>query len=147
MYADAKYDYSLSHVTALCGQIREAGLSTPLLFWRLAMEARRACYNGIGPAAWSPWFRRAVTWLLEWFEVEALIHDVEYAYAPRTYWAFTIANARFALNALLYALHEGEGVKYVLRQTAFGLALALLCQLFGWRGYKKTEVIKCENLS
>jgi len=91
-----------------------------------------------------------VTNLLEYFEPECLIHDWEFARQPRTWWHFSIANIRMIVNAFLYACATLPPVspeqtrrarlRVILRITARAAALALLCQLGGWRGYKTTVI-------
>lgn len=131
-------EYSRRHILLLLLQIAERGLSVPAYFGRVPTRCVRSAYNGIGPEAWCPFFRKLTTWLLNTFEADALIHDVEYTYAERTYWAFTVANARFAYNAAKVAVAEYGISRQALRYAACGTVFALLCQLFGWSGFKNT---------
>jgi len=124
-----------AHIRQLMWAVVEAKLSAPEDFDRTAPETLRVIYNGIGPDCWSDRFRRLTTRLLAMFEPEALIHDWEYTFQPKTYQAFTAANARFAINAVRYALRYKRSAKYML----CGALLALLCQLFGWRGFKSAS--------
>ncbi|MEA4863528.1 MAG: hypothetical protein VB042_09495 [Victivallaceae bacterium] len=128
-------DFSLAHVEILKIHVVELDLVMPPGFDECPAETLRRVYNGIGPDRFPRWLRKLVTWLLRPFEGAALIHDWEYIFQPKTYWAYSAANWRFARNALRTscdALLPGQMVK-----TAIcGLFLALLCQLFGWRGYK-----------
>ena len=138
------YDYSLNHVREVRAEIRRCGLSAPVGFATTPVKVLQKVYNGIGPDRWSSRFRAKVTELLTWFEPEALVHDWEYTFQPKTYWHFTLANLRFAVNCFLAAWQEIEPRPYrgVWRQTWRGLLLALLCQLGGWSGYKNAEVPK-----
>ena len=90
-------------------------------------EELQACYNGVGPDRWSSRFRRFTTWILTFLEASALIHDWEYEYQEKTYWAFTLANLRLAWNASLD------------RHPVAGIVGAVLCQCFGWRGFKNAK--------
>ena len=130
------YNYTFEHVQALKMQCFSARLSMPESCRFATVEDLRKCYNGIGPEAWAPGLRSIVTVLLERFEPEALIHDWEYMYQPKTYGHFTLANFRFAWNAFMCACGSADSRKNLLLQTGAGIVLALLCQLFGWRGYK-----------
>lgn len=132
-------EYSLEHVIDLMAMILRRGLSVPEYYRDLTEERIRVIYNGIGPEAWCPALRSLVTWILERYEADALIHDVEYALAPRTYKAFSVANVRFAYNACVNALYDRGLTRKALADVALGLLLALLCQIGGWRGYKTTN--------
>ena len=131
------YSYSFEHVQSLKMRCFSARLSMPYFFRFASDEQLQACYNGIGPEAWAPGLRSIVTALLDRFEPEALIHDWEFTYQPRTYTAFTLANIRFAWNAFLCACSATHHRKNLLLQTAAGIALAVLCQIWGWNGYKQ----------
>ncbi|MBS1369745.1 MAG: hypothetical protein HPZ91_07280 [Lentisphaeria bacterium] len=126
-----EYCYTGNYVVRLRRRCREIGCSAAPAFWNERIEVLQACYNGVGPDAWSSKFRAWVTAVLEDFEVSALPHDYEFKHAPRTYLHFTLANARFAINAILEAWHDRKP-KLVWR----GIILASLCQLFGWKGFK-----------
>lgn len=120
------YNFSLDHVRKLKMHCFEARLSMPEMF-RFASQAQlQACYNGVGPDRWSSCFRRFTTWVLTFLEAPALIHDWEYEYQPKTYGAFTLANLRLAYNAAKD------------RHPVAGVAAAVLCQLFGWIGFKNS---------
>ena len=144
-------NYSESHVAALVARCREVSAWAPPAFWQAPAELRRRCYNGIGPEAWSSRLRELVTRLLEPFELAALIHDFEFGTAPRSYAAFTVANLRFAVNSLLEAFHRHPPVanraelKRLLTMCAAGLLLAVLCQAFGWQGFRETKIEVKEN--
>lgn len=134
------YDYTAEHIETLLDHCREVGILTAPGFWDAPVETLRGYYNGIGPDAWSSRLRRLTTFLLRPFELAALPHDYEYATAPRTYLAFTIANLRFAANAMLEAYHRHPEAKRFAAMAGCGLLLATVCQLFGWQGYKNTKV-------
>lgn len=102
----------------------------------------RAVYNGIGPDAWSSRFRKLVTSLLEKFTAPAMVHDWEYTFCPKNYWFFTVANLRFAVNSFIDAFYEKRGSRYIIKQTLLGIALVMLCQLFGYKGYKTAKEIE-----
>lgn len=119
------YNFPLSHVQRLKAHCLEAGLSMPEMFRSASVEQLQACYNGVGPDRWSSCFRRFTTWVLTFLEASALIHDWEYEYQPKTYGAFTVANLRLAYNAARDC------------HPFAGLAGAVLCQLFGWVGFRK----------
>jgi len=131
------YFASLEHVEELKKQVCSAGLSAPEAFFTTAIEELRSCYNGVGPDRWSSRFRGFVTKTLNWFEPEALIHDWEYTYQPKTYLAFTIANLRLLYNGVKFALRTQGWAKVAFQQAKRAAVLALLCQLFGWGGYKQ----------
>lgn len=134
------YCYSLEHVMLLRERCRAAGCSAPSAFWTAPGEELRAYYNGIGPDSWSPRFRAWVTWLLELFEIAALPHDFEFATSPRRYWRFTLANWRFMINAAREILRMNRKLQEKLWLILCGILLALLCQFFGWKGYREVEL-------
>jgi hypothetical protein len=124
------YNYSVEHVAKLKGHCIRAGLSMPGWFRYASPETLTECYNGVGPDRWSSRFRRFMTWILTFLEASALIHDWEYEYQPKDYAAFTMANLRLAYNAAKD------------KHPVAGLAGAILCQLFGWIGFKTGGNIK-----
>lgn len=116
-------------------------LSAPAQFWETSPEVLEKVYNGIGPDRWSSRFRAAVTALLERYEEEALIHDWEYTYQPKTYLHFLLANLRFAVNTVIAAYaRSGAFSRRFWIDGGLGIVLALLCQLFGWSGYHQTNI-------
>lgn len=122
--------YSVSYVRAIREHCDRIGVRAPASFWRASDKDLAAAFNGVGPDRWCPVFRAAVSWLLKPFFTAALPHDWEYSRPEKSYMAFTAANWRFAVNGCLEALDERRpGMVFM------GLALALLCQLFGWGGY------------
>jgi len=121
------YNFTIEHVKALKLHCFDAGLSMPDLFRFASAEQLQACYNGIGPDRWSSRFRRFTTWILTFLEASALIHDWEFTYQPKTYWAFTVSNLRLAWNAALD------------RHPFSGITAAVLCQLFGWCGFREAD--------
>lgn len=126
-----KFNYPRSHVRRVFFRCLDLRVYAPTSFARAKIWQLQAAYNGVGPDRWPHWLRRVVTWLLQRYEIAALPHDWEYCYSPKTYWSFTVANYRFALNATLEALEVGD-----LAMIPRGIVFALVCQLFGWRGYK-----------
>ena len=74
------------------------------------------------------------------YEEEALIHDWEYTFQPKTRLHFLIANLRFAVNAVIAAyVRSGAFSRRFWIDGGLGIALAGLCQLFGWTGYRQTK--------
>lgn len=137
------YNYRLKHIKELRKHIVKSNQVAPSGFFSASDTELQACYNGIGPDMWSKRFRGLVTELLKYFESDALIHDWEYTYQPKTYVHFTLANLRFAANAFINAYDGGEGKwATVWGQSCKGILLAILCQLFGWLGYKMATIAK-----
>ena len=81
-----QYDYTMDEVMRVAVRAEQLALSMPAGFSTCPLATLRAVYNGIGPDRWSARLRRVVTELLEWFAPEALIHDWEYTFQPKTYW-------------------------------------------------------------
>jgi len=125
------YDISAAKIKALFRSCERDHLIAPHYFWSCDRRQLQAIYNGVGPAAWAPWLRKIITWLLRFFEEDALIHDVMFELAPRTFWAFILANAMFFINACIRAVRHR---KYA--NIFWGFLLAILCQLGGWCGFK-----------
>lgn len=146
-------DYDINHVELLSNHGRDIGIWASAAFWQASGDTLRRCYNGIGPDAWSSRFRGLVTMLLEPFEIAALPHDFDFGTAARTYSAFTAANIRFAVNASLEAFYRHplclplnkisrQELQRLTTMILFGLLLAVLCQCFGWEGFKNTKMEK-----
>ena len=131
-----KEQYSRSYVRELRYLAVIHNLSAPDLFWTESEEILTDIYNGIGPESWSGWFRRLTTWMLEFFESDALIHDYEYVLPGKSYKMFTLANVRFAYNACKLAFGKYRFCN-ACRVSLLGVLLALLCQCFGYNGYLK----------
>ncbi len=122
--------YPVAYVREIREHCDRIGVRAPASFWRASMEELAAAFNGVGPDRWCPVFRSAVSWLLKPFFTAALPHDWEYSQPEKSYLAFTAANWRFAVNSWIEALDERRpGMIFM------GLALAVLCQVFGWGGY------------
>lgn len=124
------------HVTELLELIRDQDLLRPVGFEKERFETLLHVYNGIGPERWSERYRKFVTRVLSRYEPEALIHDWEFVFQPKTYLAFTLSNARWACNSVIKAWHAHHGGKLFWADAGCGVACALLCQLGGWQAYK-----------
>ena len=114
--------------------VDEANLSLPAAFRSESPEALARFYNGVG-ADWFPVpLRRAVTGILERMEPLAFVHDVEFATAPPNYFAFSLAQVRWAYNALLLTIYyQHHRFRFLL--TAW--LAAGCCQLGGYRGFRE----------
>lgn len=135
--AEQKYFATVEHIESLLKSVKEAGLNVPKDFGQASIEDLQKCYNGVGPDSWSTRFRSFVTSALKLFEPEALIHDWEFTYSPKTFKAFTAANIRFMFNGIKFALFCTKTLnKKLVRQIKISIVLAILCQIFGWFGYK-----------
>ena len=130
------------HIDRLRSLIIGYRLAAPDAFFAATPAELHAIYNGIGPDRWSARFRATVTRILRDYEPEALIHDWEYARAPRTYRAFTAANIRFAANAARTARNRYGLSPCVFRHTLRGTLLALICQLFGNQAWQQSSTIE-----
>ena len=122
--------YSVSYVRRLREHCDRIGVRAPASFWTADCRDLAAAFNGVGPDRWCPAFRAVVSWLLKPFFTAALPHDWEYSLPRKSYRAFTAANRRFIVNSSLEALDERR-----VSLVFMGVALAVLCQLFGWGGY------------
>jgi len=122
--AKKPYNYSLKHIKELRAVILLRKMSVPDDFKSTNSKRLRSIYNGIGPEAWSSTFRGIVTKALSVLESPALIHDFEYSHRAKSYWRFTKANFRLMWNSWLDGRFRA------------GIVAALLCQIFGYGGYK-----------
>lgn len=141
---DQIYDFSIEHVNDLYNIVLQKKLSIPAEFEKEKISILRQCYNGIGPDRWSSQFRAFTTSLLEFFEAEAMIHDYEYSLPKKSYWRFSKANLRFAFNGVVLAIKTHKISLKTLKLIVLGFILALLCQMFGYSGYK-TAVMPVED--
>ena len=128
------------HVTALLELIRHQDLLRPAGFDKESLATLQLVYNGIGPERWPPRYRKFVTRVLARYEPEALIHDWEFVFQPKTYLAFTVANLRWACNSVIKAWHAHRGRKYFWADACGGVICALSCQLGGWQAYKSGKL-------
>ena len=133
------YHYSLDHIRELRQLIDRYGLSAPPEFFQADDAFLQSAYNGIGPESWCPVFRNLTSFLLQFFEADALIHDFEYSGKAKSYSHFTQANLRFAWNAANLAFSRIGSLQKAVKVAALGLLLALLCQLFGYEGYTTVQ--------
>jgi hypothetical protein len=116
---------SLKHIKKLYFIAKEKNLSLPSEFESKSFNWLRKQYNGIG-AEWMPqWIRNFVTKLFAPMEPAALIHDIDFLNKNKSYWNFTKANLRLLYN----------GIK--IHHFCSGLALTVLCQMFGWTAWKE----------
>ena len=130
-------DVERDHLIELLELIREQDLLRPPGFDRERFETLCRIYNGIGPEVWPPRYRQFVTRVLTRYEPEALIHDWEFVFQPKTYLAFTIANLRWAVNSVVKAWHTHRRAGTLFWADAGGgVACAFVCQLGGWQAYK-----------
>ena len=137
--ADPVFFATQNHIQHLLKQINAARLSVPRGFRNSGIKKICHCYNGIGPAAWHDCSRKLATKIFEDLEPIALIHDWEYTFAPKTMWSFFVANVRFVYNGIKYSIFcYGASAKTV-RLCRKSVFLAVLCQMFGWRGYKSAK--------
>ena len=104
----------------------------PVSFWSASDHDLAQAFNGIGAEHWPNWLRTALTALLRPFQAAALVHDWEYSQDRKSYRAFSAANRHLGVNIIREALYDCHpGV------IPAGVLAALLCQLFGWRAYRK----------
>ena len=125
------------HVIELLELIYGQNLLRPANFDEAPLETLVLVYNGIGPDRWLPRYRQFVTRVLSRYEPEALIHDWEFVFQPKTYLAFTRANLRWAVNSIIKAWHTHRRAgKLFWADAGGGVACAFFCQLGGWQAYK-----------
>ena len=132
------YNYSLNHIKYLRRRALRLPFRLPEGFEGAPFRALQRAYNGIGPDRWSPYFRKLMTWILEFLEAPALIHDFEFQ-TGGSYWKFTAANVRLFFNTVIEAIDRRSWKIFF-----SGIAAGILCQLFGYRGWKK-EGEKCSK--
>ena len=111
---------------------QKSNQSAPAGFFMSSDLQLQACYNGIGPDRWSSRFRKLTTNLLRFFESDALIHDWEYTYQPKTYMHFTLANLRFSANAFINAYDAGDGKWSTIWQQTYKGVLGACQHLAGY---------------
>ena len=120
---------SRKHIKYLCHYAEENGFSLPPGFKDKSVKFLQKHYNGIG-AEWMPRrVRNFSTKLWRHMEPHALLHDIEYLSVNKSFWNFTKANLRLFYN----------GVRS--RHFFSGLALATVCQFFGWSAWKEGKEI------
>jgi hypothetical protein len=115
---------SKKHILYLCQYARANKFSVPAGFWDKSPAWLRRHYNGIGAEWMPPKVRNIVTAAFRHMEPETMVHDIDFIILPKSFWNFTKANLRLAFNA------------FKARHTLYGIALAVICQLFGWSAWK-----------
>jgi len=119
----------IPYLRAFCNEFHAIA---PDSFWIASDSELAQSFNGIGAEHWPKWLRAMLTALLRAFQAAALVHDWEYSRNPKTYRAFTAANWHLAVNIAREALYDCRpGV------IPAGALAALLCQIFGWRAFRK----------
>ena len=106
------------------------GALAPDSFWQAGEKELEAACNGVGPEHWPRWARALISALLRPLDASSAPHDWEYSLPEKSYWLFTRANWRLAVNAAKEALYDVRPCVIPL-----GIAAAVLCQIFGWRAY------------
>jgi len=104
--------------------------SAPPEFWTTPMSVLKRAYNGVGPEDWPTWARKALSVLLRPFSAAALVHDFEYSWEYKSKGMFRDANLRLCINIAKTAVYNR---RYIL--IVYGVAAALLCQIFGYKAY------------
>lgn len=124
-------NYSRKHIIYLCQVARKNDFSFPQEMDNKSYAWIQRHYNGIGAEWMSRSIRNIATKFMQHMEPEAMLHDIEYLNKKKSYWNFTKANFRLCYNA------------FKARHLFSGIALALICQIFGWSAWKEGK----ENMS
>ena len=121
--------YSIEEIKIICEVIKKRRYWLPKYFNELSCEEIRSYSNGIGAEFFPKFLRKWLTELFFIFEATACVHDIEYAIGG-SYWTFTIANIRFAVNGIKAALRM-QSIKFACYAVLFGI----LCQIFGYKAF------------
>lgn len=108
----------------------EFGAIAPDSYWSATPEQLAAACNGVGPEHWPRWARWFLSILLRPLDASSGPHDWEFSLPEKSYWRFTRANWRLAVNASKEALYDVRPAVIPL-----GWIAALFCQIFGWKAY------------
>lgn len=125
-----KYNYPIAHIIGLRNRALRLKFLLPDNFKSVPMPQLAAAYNGIGPDRWSIRCRKFMTWLLKFLEAPALVHDWQYTVGGN-YWDFTKSNLYLMVNSFI----EARDLRKI-DLIFIGIAAAVLCQFFGWKGFK-----------
>lgn len=125
--------YSIEEIKIICEVIKKRKYWLPKYFDNLSDEEIQKYCNGIGAEFFPKFLRKWLNQLFFIFEASACVHDVEYAIGG-SYWTFTIANIRFAVNGVKAALRM-QSIKFACYAVLFGI----LCQIFGYKAFNKKE--------
>ena len=108
------------------------------VFELLSDDEKRSEWNGFGPNRFPKWLRNFLT-LKEWVLLPACyIHDLDYAVGGSKKY-FYASNRRFRKNAMkCIAKHDGfYWLPYKVYVILKIRLIEILCNLFGYRGWKK----------
>lgn len=114
----------------------------PGSFWSASDDELAQAFNGIGAEHWPNWLRTVLTALLRPFQAAALVHDWEYSLGEKSYRAFSAANWHLGVNIIREALYDCH--PWVIPAGALA---ALLCQIFGWRAYRKGRLREASGIT
>lgn len=129
-------DYTLKHIKvlrelAIAYELRKCEILSKYSDYQLAI-----IYNGLGSDSFPKLIRDFLTGTNEDLEPVALIHDVEWYEADRTWEKFTASNDRFKSNGKKLAEKKFSFLnpkRYytIVKSVSFGN----LCQKYGWKAW------------
>ena len=125
--------YTIEEIKIIREVVKKRKYCLPKYFNNLSDEEIQKYCNGIGAEFFPKFLRKWLTELFFIFEATACVHDIEYAIGG-SYWTFTIANIRFAVNGIKAALRM-QSIKFACYAVLFGI----LCQIFGYKAFNKKE--------
>ncbi len=128
--------YTIEEIKIIREVIKRRKYWLPKYFDTRSHEEIQKYCNGIGAEFFPAFLRKWLTELFFVFELSACVHDIEYAIGG-SYWTFSIANIRFAVNGVKAALRM-QSFKFACYAVLFGI----LCQFFGYKAFNKKE---CET--
>lgn len=125
---------SKAYIKVLRANIKEIGIITTEGFDKATDTELQKYYNGIGPECWSKRLRKKVSKYLRGIEESSLAHDFGTATVPRTYSSFTLLNVQLISNVI-----KESRTRKIKKVLWCGIALALICQLFGYSSFKEKK--------
>ena len=132
--------YSLEQIAVLRKKCNDLKLVGREVLDKYSDEELQCICNGIGPDVFPFGIRKFVTFIHPTLECCAFIHDVDFYESNGTRDHFSASNYRYAKNGEIlakaaYSWYNPARYIVILQ----GCRHALLCQKYGWSGYKERK--------
>lgn len=127
-------------IIRLLDEVHEGGYDIFPGYTSLSVYEAQEGYNEVGPDAWRPWQRRALTAITPILDVPAFLHDLEATYYnDGTRDGFRAWNARFKRNGRRHVQRTISAWRFLARRALYleiELAYKAVSSDEGWRAWR-----------
>lgn len=127
-------------VARLLDEVHSGGYEVFPGYTSLSAHEAQEGYNEVGPDAWRPWQRRALTAAAPILDVPAFIHDLEATYHnDGTRSGFNAWNARFRRNGRLHVQRSIPAWRFLTRRALYleiEIAYKAVSSDEGWEAWR-----------